>query len=305
MLINATNSNLATDNKYMCITRMRRSGKSLALAMLNAYYSKDCDSQEQFKDLKISKDKTYKTHLNKHYVIWIDLTGVYNELDDEEDFVVKFEESVLKDLKRTYKLFDFNNLSLREAIIKLNRELDERFIILIDEWDLIFREQEENRELGYKYLEFLNQTFTSCDVSDCIELVYMTGIYPIKRYTDKSTLSMFKEYNMITPFGLSEYFGFTEDETKELCLKYNVDFNKVKSWYGSYKIEGIKLYNPLSVYRAISDNRFDLYWILTSSIEALTRYMDYDNGKLKGITMKLMIRKKIPFNITIFQNDLT
>ena len=186
----------------MCVTRMRPSGESLALAMLNTYYSKGCDSQEQFKDFKISKDKTYQTHLNKHYVIWIDLTGVYNELDDEQDFVIKFEESVLKDLKRTYKLFNFNNLSLREDIIKLNRELGERFIILIDEWDIIFREQEENRELGYKYLEFLNQTFRSSDVSDCIDLLYMTGIYPIKRYTDKSTLSMFKEYNMITLLGL-------------------------------------------------------------------------------------------------------
>ena len=256
--------------------------------------------------MKISKDKSYEIHLNKHNVIWIDLTGIYCSIRDKNDFLKEFEETVLDDLKDSYEniLTDYED-TIVKCLKKIKSITGERFIILIDEWDLIFREQEENRELGYTYLKFLNQTFTSSDVSDCIELVYMTGIYPIKRNTDKSTLSMFKEYNMITPFGLSEYFGFTEDETKELCLRYNVDFNKVKSWYGSYEIEGIKLYYPLSVYRAISDNRFDLYWILTSSIEALTRYMDYDNGKLKGITMKLMIRKKIPLNITIFQNNLT
>ena len=303
MLISITNSNLGTNDKYMCVTRMRRSGKSMALGMLNAYYSKGCDSQEQFKNLKISKDESYQTHLNKHYVFWIDLTGVYCEMDDEEDFVVKFEESVLKDLKRTYKLFDFNNLSLREAIIKLNRELDERFIILIDEWDLIFREQEENRELGYKYLEFLNQTFTSCDVSDCIDLVYMTGIYPIKRYTDKSILSMFKEYNMITPFGLSEYFGFTEDETKELCLRYNVDFNKVKSWYGSYEIEGIKLYNPLDIDRTLLRNKFFYYWTDTSSIEVIINCLNCNDESIRTIIGKLIIGNKIPINLNL-ANDL-
>ena len=45
MLINVTNSNLGTDNKYMCVTRMRSSVKIIALAMLNAYYSKGCDSR--------------------------------------------------------------------------------------------------------------------------------------------------------------------------------------------------------------------------------------------------------------------
>ncbi len=98
MLINVTNSNLGTNDKYMCVTRMRRSCKSLALAMLNAYYSKGCDSQEQFKDLKISKDKTYQTHLNKHNVIWIDLTGIYCSIRDKNDFLKEFEETVLDDL---------------------------------------------------------------------------------------------------------------------------------------------------------------------------------------------------------------
>ncbi len=39
-LINVTNSNLRTNDKFMCVTRPRRFGKSMALAMLNAYYSK-------------------------------------------------------------------------------------------------------------------------------------------------------------------------------------------------------------------------------------------------------------------------
>lgn len=202
MLINVTNSNLGTDNKYMCVTRMRRSGKTIALAMLNAYYSKGCDSKEQFKDLKISQDESYLKHLNKHNVIWIDLTDIYCSITDKKDFIKEFEDSVLDDLKDSYEnILTDEEDTIVKCLKKIKSITSERFIILIDEWDIIFREQEDNRELGYKYLEYLNQTFTSSDVSDCIELVYITGIYPIKRYTNKSILSMFREYNMITPLG--------------------------------------------------------------------------------------------------------
>ena len=194
LLIKTINNNLTKKNiKYMCITRMRRSGKSLAIAMLNAYYSRGCDSKEQFKNLKISKDESYETHLNKHNVIWIDLTGGYCDIRDKNDFLKELEESVLDDLKDSYEdILTDEEDTISKCLRKINSITEERFIIFIDEWDIIFREQEENRELGYKYLEYLNQTFTSSDVSDCIDLVYMTGIYPIKRYTDKSTLSMFK-----------------------------------------------------------------------------------------------------------------
>ncbi len=304
MLINVTNNNIGTANKYMCVTRMRRSGKTIAESMLNAYYSKGCDSRDQFYNLKISKCNSYEKHLNKHNVLWIDLTDIYCNIKDKDDFTKRLEKSILDDLKRVYNAFDFRNYSLVDAIIYLNKELGERFIFLIDEWDIIFREVND-RKIGNEYLEFLDKLFITSDASKCIDLVYMTGILPINVYSNESALSEFKEYNMITPLGLAEYFGFTDDEISGLCKKYDVDINTIRSWYKGYNLEGVVLYNPLSVYRAIYDNYYYSYWILTSSIESLIKYMNYNNGELKTAVLMLIIGDNVSINVSKFDNTFS
>lgn len=71
---------------------------------------------------------------------------------------------------------------------------------------------------------FLKNLFKSSAASSCIDLVYTTDILPIKRYSTESALNMFEEYNMLDSQCLSEYFGFTEKETKELYLAHGIDF---------------------------------------------------------------------------------
>ncbi len=61
-IIGACNKLLNSENSYMCVTRPRRFGKTLAISTLNAYYSKGCDSKEIFDKLNISKDQTYSSH---------------------------------------------------------------------------------------------------------------------------------------------------------------------------------------------------------------------------------------------------
>ncbi len=77
MLIEKTNDDIRTNDKFMCVTRPRRFGKTMALSMLNAYYSKGCDSRELFANLKISHDSSFEKHLNKHNVIWVDVSAFY------------------------------------------------------------------------------------------------------------------------------------------------------------------------------------------------------------------------------------
>ena len=219
MLLKACNNNLYKESsKYMCITRPRRFGKTLALSMLNAYYSKGCDSKELFDKLNISKESTYEEHLNKHNVIWIDMASLYTKIDNKEEFVKQLKKYILRDLKEKYKDIDYEDLLLEDAIVEINSKLNERFIFLIDEWDVVLREEEYNTKLCDDYIMFLRSLFKSSDVSACIDLVYMTGILPIRRYRAQSTLNMFTEYNMIRSRGLESYIGFTEDEVKELCI---------------------------------------------------------------------------------------
>ncbi len=304
-IIKETNSLVNTENCFMCVTRPRRFGKTMALSMLNAYYSKGCDSKEMFDNLKISNEESYLKHLNKHNVIWIDMAELYTSLDDKFNFVKKLKSNILKDLKGAYDNIDFTDLVLGEAIVEINSKLNERFIFLIDEWDVIFREQEHNTKLCEEYIEFLRNLFKSSSVSSCIDLVYMTGILPIRRYSTQSTLNMFKEYNMIDADTLTPYFGFTENEVLDLCAKYDRNFNEIKKWYDGYKLKDVELYNPKSVVEAILRNKCSDYWVQTSSIEAVTNYMNYDNGELKDIITKMIAGDKVEVNVSRFSNDLT
>ena len=305
MIIKECNKLFGSENSYMCVTRPRRFGKTMALSMLNAYYSKGCDSQSLFDKLNIAKDNSYLEHLNKHNVIWIDMASLYANIDNKEEIITELKKRILSDLKEKYRNVDLTNFILSDAIIKINNETKERFIFLIDEWDVIFREEEYNTKLCDDYIMFLRGLFKSSDVSSCIDLVYMTGILPIRRYSTQSTLNMFTEYDMINPRELNSFIGFTEDEVKDLCKKYNRDFNEIKSWYNGYNLNGVSLYNPKSVVEAVLRGKCKDYWVQTSAIEAVTNYMNYDNGKLKDIICKMLLGEKVKVNVRKFENDLT
>ncbi len=103
-----------------------------------------------------------------------------------------------------------------------------KFIIIIDEWDALFRETKDDLELQKEYIQLLRGLFKSSQTSKMIEVAYMTGILPIKKYGTQSTLTDFREYTMLNPEILGEYVGFTESEVKNLCIKYNMDFEEAK-----------------------------------------------------------------------------
>ena len=305
LIIKETNDLFGSEKSFMCVTRPRRFGKTLALSMLNAYYSKGCDSKGLFKDLKISKDPSFEEHLNKHNVIWVDMAEVYTGIDDKSGFVKKLSHGILEDLKEAFPSIDYGACNLGEAFVKIGNALHERFVFLIDEWDVIYREQEHNRELCDSYTEFLRNLFKSSGVSSCFDLVYMTGILPIRRYSTQSTLNMFTEYNMVKSRGFGKHFGFTEDETKALCERYGRDFNEIKSWYDGYRLDGMEMYNPKSVAEAVELGKCDDYWTATSAIEAVTDYMDYDHGALKGEIASMIAGGKAPLDPEKFSSDLT
>ena len=54
-LISITNERINSEQKYICVSRPRRFGKSLNLGMLAAYYVKGQNSHELFNDLDAEK----------------------------------------------------------------------------------------------------------------------------------------------------------------------------------------------------------------------------------------------------------
>ncbi len=306
MLIKATNDSIGKAKRFMCVTRPRRFGKSMALSMLNAYYSKGCSSKELFKGLKIYDDPSFESHLNKHNVIWIDMASIYNDSRSGRAFLNKLVRFVRSDLDEAFPgILTSNQKTIMECLSRINNETGERFIFLIDEWDVLFRKEASNKELCDSYMKLLSALFKSSDAQSYLDLVYMTGILPIKRYSSESDLNNFKEYNMLNPRDIPDSFGFTEGEVKELCEKWSMDFSEIKSWYDGYRLSGIEIYNPKSVVEALTDHLCGNYWTSTGNIDPVKEYMNYDGGALKGEIIKMLAGEKAPVNVELFRNDLT
>lgn len=100
-LITYTNKYLSTRQKYMCVSRPRRFGKSMALEMLAAYYSRGCDSRELFSGLDIAKDASYETNLNQYDVIYLNMQRFLIRVKSE-DMTDYLEQLVIDELRETY-----------------------------------------------------------------------------------------------------------------------------------------------------------------------------------------------------------
>ena len=307
MLIKQVNNNYGkSSKKFMCVTRPRRFGKTMALSMLRAYYSKGCDSKELFKNLKIYNDPSFLEHLNRHNVFTIDMAGIGTSLQDKKEILNEITKSLIKNLNESFPNILTNENTIADALSTIYSVTKETFIFLIDEWDYIYREFDYDLELCNAYTDFLRSLFKNELLSDCIDLVYMTGILPIKRYNSQSSLNNFIEYNMLNPRNLTEFIGFTEEEVSSLCKQYDMDINDMKHWYDGYHYDEVgDLYNPKSVVEALTTGEYGDYWVSTSSIEAVTNYMNYDNGELKDIITSLIAGNKVDLDVTDFENDLT
>jgi len=142
------------------------------------------------------------------------------------------------------------------------------FVIIIDEWDCIFREYKEDKEAQEKYLDFLRDLLKD---KSYIHLAYMTGILPIKKYGTHSALNMFDEFSMINPGPLARYVGFTEEEVRELCDQYHMDLTEIRSWYDGYSFEkNLSVYSPRSVVSCMRFGRIGNYWNQTGTFRNFT-----------------------------------
>ena len=110
---------------------------------------------------------------------------------------------------------------------------------------------------------------------------------------------------MIEPKNLGEYFGFTEEEVKNQCQKYHVDFLQIKEWYDGYRLNELSIYNPKSVVDALTWRDFQSYWTGTETYEALKVYIDLNFDGLKETIIKMLGNGRCKINTRKFQNDMT
>jgi hypothetical protein len=304
-LIAYINSTIGTKEKLTCVSRPRRFGKSYAAQMLAAYYDRTCDSRALFSDLKIAKDNTFEKHLNKYDVIFLDMTIFINTVKDINDTVSYMESQILGELKATYDFISGETVLLN-ALSKICDYTKKKFIVIIDEWDAVFREAKDNETLQKEYVSLLRSLFRGNQTDKIFEAAYITGILPIKKYGTQSAMSDFYEYTMIEPEPLAKYIGFTEDEVQSLCKDSNLNFEEIKKWYDGYTMgDNLHIYNPKSVLDAIKRGKIQSYWTKTETYESLKLYIDLDFDGLREALIGMIGGAKIKIDTNSFQNDMT
>ena len=271
--------------------------------MLSAYYTCEYDSRELFSNLKIASSDSYEKHLNKYDVIFLNMQEFLSQSSNVEEMLSLLKKSVIWDLLDKYPDFRyFDETNLMRTLQDIYNKTKRPFVVIIDEWDCIFREYITDKKAQEKYLDFLRDLLKD---KGYVALAYMTGILPIKKYGTHSALNMFDEFSMIDPGPLAKYVGFTEEEVSELCERYGMDMQELKSWYDGYSFEGApSVYSPRSVVSCMRFGKFGNYWNQTETFEALKMYIDMNFEGLRDDVLSMIAGESVPVNTGSFTNDM-
>lgn len=304
-LISFINSTLGTTDKLTCVSRPRRFGKSYAAKMLCAYYDKSCDSSAMFVDYQIAGDASFREYLNRYDVIYLDITLFISKAEDITNVVKDINDRVVEEVSHIYPDVK-KDKALSDMLFNVTEATGNKFIMIIDEWDALFREEKENTRLQKEYIDLLRSLFKSSWTDIIFDAVYMTGILPVKKYGTQSAVSDFREYNMIEPEPMEEYMGFTEQEVQKLCAGSGVTFEEVQKWYDGYVLgKDTHIYSPKSVMDAIKRKRIGNYWTRTETYESLKIYIDLNEDGLKETIVQMLGGAHVKIDVSTFQNDMT
>ena len=299
-----TNQMINTNSSFICNSRPRRFGKSVTADMLTAYYSRGCDSKKLFSDLKIGSLENFEENLNKYNVIQFDVQWCLEPAGNPKKLVDYITRNTLNELREEFhEIISEEIESLPDALSKINAKTGKQFIIIIDEWDVLIRDEAAQLDVQEEYINFLRGLFKVSEPMKYIGLAYITGILPIKKLKTQSALNNFDEYTMLDAGEIAKYIGFTQDEVKKLCVKYGTDFEKVRHWYDGYLLGEYHIYNPKAVVSVVTKRTFQSYWSQTGSYEVIVPLISKNFDGLKTAIIEMISGDMVKIDTGTFQND--
>ena len=305
LIVRELNRMINTESCFVCVSRPRRFGKSMASHLISSYYGKNNDSLELFKQLKIYNDESFEKHYGKYNVIKMDINGMYRT-HGELPLMKYLNKVVVAEIREH---FPSAKVLLKDpldaALLKVYSKTGEQFVIIMDEYDVLIREEVPDEEFK-EYLTFLNGMFKNSTLKPAIAMAYLTGILPIVRDKVESKLNEFSEFNMLNAGRLAEFVGFTEEETKGLCDQYSMDFAECKRWYDGYRItKTLSVFNPKSVVEAMYDQEFASHWSNTGSFENIKDYIELDFDGIRDDVAKMLGGGRVGVDVLSFLNTKT
>ena len=307
---------LIKNNKDVILfPRPRRFGKSLFISMLDNFFNIETkeSNKDLFKDLKISKSEYYK-YFGNYPVIKLDFKSL--KQDNYEVMYSAFKEMIRELYSNKKYLIDilderekeiFNSFIMETADIDkyqksikllsnfLYRYYNKEAIILIDEYDVPIQQ-------GYlcsfyeNIVSFIREVFSNTlKGNNNIKFAVMTGVLRVSKESLFSDLNNVDVYSIVNK-EYNEYFGFTENETKELLEYYNLELTKeVKDMYDGYNFNGVDIYNPWSILNYANRKELVPYWINTSGNELIMNLIRNPNDDIKVAIENLIQGKSLLF----------
>ena len=289
--------------KYVCITRPRRFGKTIMANLIGSFFSKAHDSTDLFDSLEIAGNESYSRFINQYNVIYIDFSDVDDECRSYQAYIRNIKSLLREDLHHAYPDIPFReNGSVAEDFKRIYAKTHEKFIFILDEWDAIFHMPFIKQTDAEAYLRFLKGLLKG---KAYVSFAYMTGILPIAKYSSGSERNMFVEFTMATTPAFSSYFGFTQSEVDTLYEKYRklcdtpvISRDGLKTWYDGYQTaDDQKIYNPRSVVLALQFNHLESYWTSSGPFDEISYYIRKNVADVRDDLVLMVAGEAVPAKI--------
>ncbi len=274
MLARLISSAVIDGQKYFCITRPRRFGKSVMADMVAAFLGKAPECSSVFRNLDILQTEDYQTNIskehilqyfNKYDVVYIDFSEIPEKCSSYDEYITRILTGLREDLQDLYPEILSDRRAVWDIMTDIFQKTRQKFVFVMDEWDAAFHMPFISGKDQQEFLRFLRALLKD---KAYVEIAYMTGVLPIAKYSSGSEINMFKEYDMALSEVYSEYFGFCDSEVDKLFAIYQrttrnpkITRDDLRNWYDGYcTAAGERLYNPRSIVYALTDNQLRSYW---------------------------------------------
>ena len=293
-IINEVIKYIGVQEKYLCLTRPRRFGKTTNVQMVACFLARGLEAEELFEGLEVTKNEEAMRHFAAHDVIYIDFSKLPFEGCSYKDYMQAIKSGIKKDIQNLYPSLQLNNneLDILGALNEAYNAEGARFCFIMDEWDSMFS-NDRLKDGAKDFLMFLKQLLKD---SPYVKLAYMTGVMPINKYTSGSELNMFAEFSPFNDPLFDKYFGFSESEVKQLLARHkklmpnsSVTFEGLKHWYDGYVADdGTSKFNPRSVVLALSGGKLFSYWTTSGPRDEVLTYIKYNAASVRDDVVKMV-----------------
>lgn len=298
-------------------TRPRRFGKSLNMSMLEQFFSLN-GRPELFEGLQImGEPELCQKYMGQYPVISLSLKGInavsyetafkiavrgINEsaamvdyLEQSERLTKSDKESYRELLKRDMDEAEFY-VSLRELSRLLAKHFDKKVIILIDEYDVPLAKAYENGYYDQMIFTMRNFLEQALKTNRNLQFAVLTGCMRISRESIFTGLNNFQVLS-ISDVGFDEYFGFTDNEVRQLLCYYRQEqsYGSIREWYDGYRFGNVDVYCPWDVLnhcqKLLADPSVQPqnYWINTSSNDVVRRFIEKSDSGMTRQEIEALI----------------